>query len=58
MVSDLEIWEMAKIIGKFLWYMVHSLSIWQSAWLSWKCLQKIEKWLKYVGNDVYIWELA
>ena len=55
MESDLEIWEMAKIIGKWLRYMVHGLSIWETAWLSWKGL---DKWLKYVGNDVYIWEIA
>ena len=31
--SDLEILEMAKIIGKWLRYMVHGLSIWETAWL-------------------------
>ena len=39
--SDLEILEMAKIIGKWLRYMVHGLSIWETAWLSWKCLKKL-----------------
>ena len=58
MESQLEIWEMAKIIGKWLRHMVHGLSIWETAWLSWKCLKNLTKWLKYVGNDVYIWELA
>ena len=55
MESDLEIWEMAKIIGKWLRYMGHSLSIWESAWLSWKCPKNLTK---NVGNDVYIWELT
>ena len=57
MESDLEIWEMAKIIGKWLRYMVHGLSIWGTVSLSWK-YQEFEKWLKSVGNDVYICELA
>ena len=67
MESDLEIWEMAKIIGKWLRYMVHGLSIWETAWLSWKCGLKyvdvyiwevFEKRPKYLGNDVDLWEMA
>ena len=58
MESDLEIWEMAKIIGKWLRYMVHDFTIWETAWLSWKCLKKLTNGKKYVGNDVYIDELA
>ena len=41
MENDLEICEMAKIIGKWLRYMVHGLSIWETAWLSWKCLKNL-----------------
>ena len=29
--NDLEIWEMAKIFGKWLRYMGHGLSIWETA---------------------------
>ena len=58
MESELEIWEMAKIIGIWLRHMVHGLSISETAWLSWKCLKNFDKRLKYVGNDVYILELA
>ena len=62
--SDLEIWEMAKIIGKWLWYMVHGLSIWETAWLSWKCLKKLTngkisgKWRIYFGIGLSVWETA
>ena len=31
MENDLEIWEMAKIIGKSLRYMGHGLGIWETA---------------------------
>ena len=56
MESDLEIWEMTKIIGKWLRYMVHGLSIWVTAWLRWKCL--CGKWRIYLGIGLSIWETA
>ena len=49
MENDLEICKMAKIFGKWLEYMGHGLSIWET---------EFDQGLKYVGNDVYIWELA
>ena len=74
MENDLEIWEMAKTFGKWLRYMVHGLSIWETAWLSWKCLiwqmAKIcgkwriyfgiglSVWGKIFGNDVDLWEMS
>ena len=42
MENDLEIWEMAKIFGKWLRYMA----------------QVFEKRLNYVGNDLDLWEMA
>ena len=44
MDNDLEIWEMAKIFGKSLRYIVHGLSI--------------EKRHKYVANDLNIFNMA
>ena len=64
MESELEIWEMAKIIGKWLRYMVHGLSIWETAWLSWKCLKNLTmakicgKWRIYLGIGLSVWETA
>ena len=54
MESDLEIWEMAKIIGKWLRYMVHGLSIWETAWLSWKCLKNLTNGSNMYGEMTYI----
>ena len=64
MENDLEIWEMAKIFGKWLRYMGHCLSIRETASLCWKCLKNLinglnmsemkyicGKWLKYLRND-------
>ena len=64
MASDLEIWEMAKIIGKWLRYMGHSLSIWESAWLSgnvlriWKMAKICGKWRIYLRIGLSVWETA
>ena len=64
MASDLEIWEMAKIIGKWLRYLGHSLSIWESAWLRWKCLKNLKmakicgKWRIYLGIGLSVSETA
>ena len=72
MESDLEIWEMAKIIRKWFRYMVHGLSIWETAWLSWKYgltksgnvlriwqMAKIcGKWRIYLGIGLSVWETA
>ena len=55
MENDLETWEMAKIFGKWLRCMGHGLSIWETAWLGWKCLKNLTK---YLGNDVDLWEIA
>ena len=38
--------------------MVNGLSILETAILCWTWLKKIDKWLKYVGNDVDVWEMA
>ena len=64
MENDLEIWEMAKIFGKWLRYMVHVLRIWESAWLSWKCLKNLTnakicgKWRIYLGIYLSVCETA
>ena len=64
MENDLEIWELAKIFGKWLGYMWHGLSILETALLCWKCLKNLTnglnmwemtyicgKWLQYLRND-------
>ena len=64
MESDLETLEMANIIGKWLRYMVHGWSIWESAWLSWKYLKNLTnakicgKWRIYLGIGLSVWETA
>ena len=64
MENDLEVWEMAKIFGKWLGYMGHGLSISKTALLCWKWFMNLinglnmwemtyicGKWLKYFRND-------
>ena len=51
MKNDSEIWEMAKIFGKWLRYMGHGLSIRQAAFLCWK-------WLKNLTNGLNMWEMT
>ena len=63
MENDLEIWEMAKMFGKWLRYMGDGFSILETALLRWKSLKIltnglnmwkmtyiIGKWLKYLRN--------
>ena len=45
------IWEMAQIHGARLKYLKIGLTIMEMT-------SKFDKLLKYVGNDIYIWELA
>ena len=45
------IWEIAQIHGARLKYLRNGLTILEISW-------EFDKWLKYMGNDVYIWELA
>ena len=49
--NDLEIWEMAKIFGKWHRYMGHGLSISEAALLCWK-------WLKNLTNGLNMWEMT
>ena len=73
MESDLEIWEMDKIFGKWLRYMVHGLSIWETAWLilknlrndwnMWEMTYNFGNWLKCLRNGQYLgnedlWEMS
>ena len=51
MENDSEIWEMAKIFGKWHRYMGHGLSIRESALLCWK-------WLKNLTNRLNMWEMT
>ena len=44
MENDLESWEMAKIFGKWLRYMGHGLSVWESVY--------------YIGNGLTIWQIS
>ena len=50
--NDLEIWEMAKIFGKWLRYMGHGL---RNGFIMFEMAYEFDKRLKYVGNDVYMW---
>ena len=58
MENDLEIWEMAKIYGKWLRCMGHGLSILRISLTIFEMAEEFDKGLKYVRNDVYLWELA
>ena len=51
MENELEIWEMAKIFGKWLRYMGHGFSIREAALLCWK-------WLKNLTNGLNMWEMT
>ena len=64
MENDLEIFQTAKIFGKWLRYMGHGLSISETALLCFKCLKNLTnglnmwemtyifgKWLKYLRNS-------
>ena len=48
MGNDEDLWEMAKICGKWLKYLTNGLIMWEMT-------QRLGKWLKYLGNDLDIW---
>ena len=61
--NDLEIWEMANIFGKWLRYMWHVLTIWESAQLSWKSknlTKGLDMWemTKNLWIGLSVWETA
>ena len=55
MENDLETSKIAEIFGKWLRYMVHGLNILETIL---EKADEIHKRLKYVGNDVYMWEMT
>ena len=57
MENDLEILEMAKIFGKWLRYMAR-LKCLRNGFTMLEMAYEFDKRLKYVGNDVYMWERA
>ena len=64
MESDLENWEMAKIFGKWLRYIVHGLSNWESldqvgnVLRIWQMAKICGKWHIYLGIGLSVWETA
>ena len=51
MGNDVDMWEMAKICGKWLNYLTKGL-------INWEMTYRFEKCLKYLGNDLDIWGIA
>ena len=52
---------MATIFGKWLRYMVHGLSIWETAWIIikiWQMAKICGKWRIYLGIGLSVWETA
>ena len=45
--NDVDLWEMAKICGKWLKYLTNGLIMWEMT-------QSFGKWLKYLGNGLDI----
>ena len=58
MENDIEIWEIAKVFGKWLRSMGHGLSIRETAFAMLEMALEFDKRFKYVGNDVYMRETA
>ena len=58
MENDLEMWEMAKIFGKWLRRMAHGLSISENGFTMLEMAKEFDKRLKYVRNDLCTWDLA
>ena len=51
MGNDFEMWEMAKICGKWRKYLTIGLNMWEMT-------LRFGKWLKYLGNGLDIWGTA
>ena len=58
MGNDLDLWEIAKICGKWLKYLIKSLNMSEMTYLFFEMAQVFEKRLNYVGNDLHVWEMA
>ena len=50
-------WEIAKICGKRLKYLINGLNMWEMTFI-WEISQVFEKRVTYVGNDLDVWEMA
>ena len=57
MENDLDIWEIAMVCGKWLRSMGHGLRIFRNGFTMLKMALEFDKRLKYVGNEVCMWEM-
>ena len=51
MGNDLDMWERAKICGKWLKYLTNGINMWEMT-------QRFGKWLKHMGNGFNILGIA
>ena len=58
MRNDVDLFEIAKICGKWLKYLINSLNMSVMTYLFFEMAQVFEKRLNYVGNDLDVWEMA
>ena len=49
---------MAKICGKWRIYLGIGLNVWETAKIFGKWRRSAGKYLKYVGNDLHIWQTS
>ena len=54
MRNDVDLWEIAKIYGKWLKYLRNGLNMWELTWRFWEMAKILVKWLKYMGHGLSI----
>ena len=58
MGNDVDLWEIAKICGKWHKYLINCFKYVGSDVYYWEMAPVFEKRLNYVGNDLDVWEMA
>ena len=58
MGNDVDLWEIAKVCGKWLKYLINGLNMWEMTYIYFEMAPVFEKLLNYVGNDLDAWEMA
>ena len=52
--NDVDLWEMAKIYGKWLQYLTNGLNMWELTQTFLEMAKLFGKWLRYMGHGLSI----
>ena len=52
--NDVDLWEMAKIYGKWIKYLTNGLNMWKLTQTFWEMAKIFVKWLRYMVHGLSI----